>query len=329
MHKMKKVLILSALSVVLFTSCSEDFNVTADWKSIPIVYGLLSLQDTAHYIKVEKAFLDPKKNAYELAKIADSLYYKNLLVQLQDMSSGQLYTMREVDGNNEGYPRTSGPFATAPNIMYKLTAAELPLEGGRNYRLLVQREDGSAPITATTTVLNDFRITTPSVSSKIRIVNNSSTRFQWNDRSGATFYEVYLTLRYEEWPVNNPAARVEKAIRWRVATRVRALQLSFPGTEFYSFVRGQISQDPSVSRAFKQMDVEVVGGGSELYDYVSVLIANQGITSAEEVPNYSNLSEGLGLYSSRTRTIAAGFEVTDETLDSLRNGIYTKALNFQ
>ena len=71
---MKKLLLLLPFGLLL-SACSNDFEVTAPWKDIPVVYAILSPQDTAHYIRIEKAFIDPDKSALEIARIPDSLYY--------------------------------------------------------------------------------------------------------------------------------------------------------------------------------------------------------------------------------------------------------------
>src|SRR5437763_8212539 len=111
------VIILS----VLYASCSTDFNVTTTWKDITIVYGLLDASDTAQYIKVGKAFLDPSTNALTIAQNPDSLYYKELNVALYDNITGTTIQLEKVDGNLEGLVKDTGIFANSPNTLYKTT----------------------------------------------------------------------------------------------------------------------------------------------------------------------------------------------------------------
>ena len=66
-----------------FSACDNEIDLVAEWKSIPVVYGLINVQDTAHYLRIEKAFLDPSVGAPTLAQIPDSLYYDNILVQIE------------------------------------------------------------------------------------------------------------------------------------------------------------------------------------------------------------------------------------------------------
>jgi len=74
---MKKTLLISLLVslIMVFPSCETDFEINADWEEITIIYGLLNQEDTAHYFRINKAFLGG--NALEIAKIEDSSSYKN------------------------------------------------------------------------------------------------------------------------------------------------------------------------------------------------------------------------------------------------------------
>ena len=80
MQSMKKILIF-AISALLFTACDNELELIEDWKDIPIVYAILDPADTAHYIRVEKAFVDNEISGFELAGNPDSIYYENITVQ--------------------------------------------------------------------------------------------------------------------------------------------------------------------------------------------------------------------------------------------------------
>src|SRR5437868_9126208 len=123
---MKRVWLAAGILSLIFFSCSTDFEVTTAWKDETIVYGLLDKSDTAQYIKIEKAFLDPNTNALTIAQIPDSLYYNELNVELQQYTNHQLvnsFPLVKVDGNSEGLVKDTGIFAQSPNILYKLGPA--------------------------------------------------------------------------------------------------------------------------------------------------------------------------------------------------------------
>ena len=117
--KRYRQIILLFLIASFWTACNNDLELTENKEDIPIVYGFLSRQDTAHYIRVERAFLDPEKSPLEIAQNPDSLYYDDAIVQLKRLSNGEIFDFAKVDGTLEGYPRKEGIFATTPNFLYK------------------------------------------------------------------------------------------------------------------------------------------------------------------------------------------------------------------
>ena len=72
-----------------------------------------------------------------------------------------------------------------------------------------------------------------------------------------------------------------------------------------------------------------VEAGQELGEFIKIAQANSGITATQDIPTYTNLSEGIGVFTSRNVANYTGFGLTDATLDSLKNGSITGHLNFQ
>ena len=69
------------------TSCSKDFKLFDDYKDITIVYGLVNIDDSISYLRIEKAFLT-YGDMYESALIADSnLFPYKLDVKLETGNS--------------------------------------------------------------------------------------------------------------------------------------------------------------------------------------------------------------------------------------------------
>ena len=82
-------------------------------------------------------------------------------------------------------------------------------------------------------------------------------------------------------------------------------------------------------RKFISMNPVVIAGGKELAEFIRIKQANTGLTGSELVPTYTNLSEGLGLFTSKSTASRGELTLTPPTRDSLRNGQFTKTLNFQ
>ncbi len=331
---------LLVVLVALFASCNNDLELAAPWKDIPVVYGLINQQDTAHYIRVEKAFLDPQTDAFTLAQIADSLYYDQAEVQLVKVTTGETYTLEMVDGNQEGYVRQTGIFAQVPNYLYKIRADLIDLQGGELLQLIVMRHEADdAPVTATTYILEDMHFATGLPGDKLSFRYTSDTRVAWIPGPNAWVFDLIMYIHYAETNPDNPGQILDKTLTWKVrkgierevsgGQPVASVLVEFPGLEFYQFMANNIPEKSAVIRNFKSIDLEVVGAGTEFKELLDISQANVGITGAQELPTYTNLSEGVGIFSSRIVLRKNGLVLTPQSRDSLAQGIYTHHLNFQ
>lgn len=343
---MKKIGFILSVACLMFLTyaCSNDFELVDEWKDIPVVYGLLSRSDSAHYIRVEKAFLDPDRSALEVAQIPDSLYYDNITVELVNMSNDQRFMMERVDGNLEGFEREAGVFADAPNYLYKVDSAVINLTENTDYQLVINRGDNLPLVTAQTTIVGDYEMiaTAPAnpMTWRYEEGRDFSLKFTWrSSETAAKFYDLSLILHYAESDPDNPNNFIPKELVWEVAKNLeRPLsngnprpQISYdiPSESFYQFLASNIEVQPSLSRVFTSIDIVVNAGGTEIFDYISVGNSNTGITSSQVIPTYTNLSEGFGLFSSRNINFIPGYSISGETRDSLILGQYTKELNFR
>ena len=349
---MRKVLLyLTAIAACTFiwNACSNDFELTAPWKEIPVVYGILSPADTAHYLRIEKAFLDQKTSALQVAGIADSLYYPEnaISVYLQKVGNTKRYQMYRVDGNKEGYVRQDGVFATSPNWLYKIKPSELDggLEEGSTYRLIIQRADGQPDITAETVIPKKFVISSPAANTvppKIEFRGDNNTNFRWSHDINAVYFNVFLTVPYREEIAGQIVAR--DTIRWKAIGNVEvnpntptSTLATVKGTDFYTVVANRINQRfnndvteiAKANRYFDIVTVEVEGGGREIKDYLLTKQANSGLTGAEIINTYTNLSEGYGLLSSKNKSGQSGYRIWEMTIDSMQVYPPTKLMNWK
>src|SRR3990172_3741195 len=118
----KKLKFAALLLPLLIQTCTTELELAADWKEITIVYGLLNYADTAHYVKINKAFLDKERSAFAVAKIGDSLFHnKTLDVKIEEYLNESLqntYTLTKIDGNDDGLIKDpNGIFASSPNYL--------------------------------------------------------------------------------------------------------------------------------------------------------------------------------------------------------------------
>lgn len=316
------------LMAFLFASCDNELVVTDKWKDIPVVWGFLSKSDTAHYIRVEKAFLDPTTSAYTIAQIPDSLYYPNPVVTLKRISSGQVFTLTRVNGDLEGYPRDTGDFAQSPNYLYKIKASQLNLTIGDTYEFSLKRNDFTDPVVAQTIILPKPVLRSPVPGSIVPFKSNANFTFNWNEIPDAGLFDLHVILHYSERSPETGNFYVPLQIDWVVARNLVKREITIDGAEFYNTLKANIEENINATRLFDSLDIVVWCAGKELYEFVKITNANTGITGTQDIPTFSNLSEGLGIFSSRNVARYTGFDITTQTLDSLRNGSITGHLNF-
>lgn len=137
---MKKFFIPIAVLVALFliVGCSQKFNIGAPYKNITVVDGFLDQADTAHYIRIQKAFLDQNKSALTMSKEPDSSFYSNINVKINRINAAStIYDtihLNRVNLDNEGYPKQPGVFFNSPNYAYKFTNK---LDPAYKYQLVI------------------------------------------------------------------------------------------------------------------------------------------------------------------------------------------------
>lgn len=334
----------------MLAACANDFEVTAPWKDIPVVYAILSPldpvlspKDTAYYIRVEKAFVDPERSALEIAQIADSLYYPEdaISVWLERTSDQNRIQLKRVDGALEGYPRNAGIFAGQPNWLYKAKPVSgFSIDAGKTYRLVIIRSDGRPDVTAETTVPIDFFVTTPNpVDKRMGFYGRVTTKVRWQTDVNGAFFNVTMVVRINEKIEPNGSPLSTQTLIWEAAKNVERDSTNTPGvftataemtgTSFYNFLAQNLQRlPPGRIRQFKNIDIIIEGGGREIKEYLETVQANSGLTGAETYPNYTNISEGYGIFTAKNRSVFQGVLVEPKTIDSMNLSSIVDTLGF-
>lgn len=351
---MKKLLLFAPFAAFFLAACSNDFEVTAPWKEVPVAYAIIAPNDTAHYVRVEKAFLDPEKDARQIAQIPDSLYYPEsaIAVYLERKLDGSRFLMTRVDGNLEGHVRDEGIFANQPNWLYKFKPAndDEKLRKGETYRLVIVRNDGKPDVTAETTLPDTFRIVKPSESAsplQIDFDPDDPTTFEWRTDEHGVYFNLTMRITYREQTPGGQLLNRDTLI-WTMVRNVRRTDQT-PGTsgsvnyrglvqisanQFYQFLAENIepaATDPGCGgcdRLFGDVELLLEGGGEEIEAYLEIASANAGITGAEVIPTYSNLSEGFGIFTGKNSKAVSKYRIGPTTVEKMELHPTVGLLNF-
>ncbi len=318
-----KILILFAFSV-LISSCKKDFDVTEDWKDITIVYSLLDQNDAVHYIKISKAYLG-EGNVMVMAQNYDSCNYALPLdVCIEEWRNGSYYTTFNLDTTTV-YTKESGDFYSPKQILYKFSNA---LNENSEYKLIIKNTQTGKIITSETGMVNDFTIEKPYYNPYIPTIGfiGTSSEVKWISAKNGRAYDVTFRFHYSEKNIYT-SDTTEHTVDWSIGGCTssdidggEALTQTYSSEQFFANLQSSIPVNYDVVRTAGQVDLIIAVAGDEFNTYMDVYKPSN--TIVEEKPSYTNINNGIGLFSCRY-SITRSYWLNTRSLDSLMNGSYT------
>jgi len=329
MQILKKIKFIIVVFIILFVTlvqCKNDFKVNEDWSDISVVYGLISSKDTVHYIRLSKAFLG-EQDAYQMAQVSDSLYYKNAIVYIEeDGTSNKIYFSKD-----STIQKDSGIFAYDKNIYYK-AISPLSINPDAKYKLNIFTNGKT--ITSETSLLQFFIIEPLPPNSVSLYQSDKGLTVKWTSQPNARIFETNVRFYYYEITSTHTT---KKYIDIKLATQTTLsilgnenMEALLTGGTFLTTVGNKVPNNTNVLKrvvAHASIEVTISVGSDDLYTYMQVNQPSTGIVS--ERPVFSNISNGLGLFTSKYETILPTKpSLNKRTLDSLADGQFTKNLKF-
>ena len=328
---MKKLFLsLSLLSLmVCFQACTTDVELYADYKDIPVIYGLIDASQDTNYIRINRAFSGSNEhpiNANEVALIADSCNYPGKL-------NAYIVEYKEVYGGNYSptgdvlmldtmtiHDKEEGVFYAPDQKVYFTDGI---LDNGQSvfgnnsanakykYKLFVHKENDT--VTAETSLVGgeEFKILTNSLSFAINPSENTR-KVKFVAADNAVFYDVKMVFYYQESLNGGPL--VEKQVSYssgpksvdELGKEDMVYYITYGENVLFNLLKIAIGGDtimdsnhPNVVRYFDNvhpMEIIVSAGGDELYNYIQV---NSQSGFSQTVPDYTNVTGGFGVFSSR------------------------------
>jgi len=349
----RKTLIVLCLPA-FFASCNNDLEITADWKDVPVVYGILNTQDTVHHVRLNKAFLG-QGDVMTMAQEFDSLHYNEgntgLRLVAHKRVGGQFVTTKvvEMEATDE-FVKPEGIFSSPAQTVYKTTEQ---LDHNRFYSAEVYDKDLDSVIASNIIpidVLGPLKMIKPSPYAPLNLVPNSYvSKAEWRSLEGGKLYELKIRFYYVEQQITDLSDTLHKHIDWVFPYRQSSgitggenMSISIDVEQFLNFLAVNIQEDPNVYRqvtgmfgvqgaggfsiTHSCMDFTLLAAGEELSTYI-LLNENSG-SMVTERPEYTNIENGLGILSSRTSDFIEGIKINNLSNDEIAFNDITKHLNF-
>ena len=312
------------LFVAIFSSCSTKVDLYADYKDIPVVYGLLDSSQDTNFIRINRAFSgsnDHPINANEVALIADSCNYPGKL-------DARLIELKSTNGDKYEptgrvlmldtltiHDKVEGVFYSPDQMVYYTPERLMAGSGSErfSYRFVAVKPDGDTILGRTTMVGNEeFSIETGGMSFQLA-PTDAVGKLYFRADGVASLYDVKIEFNYREQ--KSGQGMKTKKISRSFGTKTLDEYTHLIGNSYYleyspnwlfntlgDAIGGDTVVDanhPNVVRYIDDFVISISAGGDELYYYY---LANQAQANSpiSLVTAYTNIDGGYGLFSSRT-----------------------------
>ena len=323
---MKKIYLILSVFAIAFTSCETDFDVNTEWEEVTVVYGLLDSGNDHknQLIKINKAFLG-KMDALQMAQYADSINFNpnNLDVNIYRIRNGSIIDSIALDTTiiikdsltNNG---ETGIFSIDNNIIYTFENDNF-LNSNSEYEILIKNSITGNQVSSLTNIISNFDFDMGSgfpfgfietwIPGNPSATKFSSTVVTWdNSADNGVQYQIDLIFNYNE---NN----IAKNLIYTSSVLDETAIFEFEGEMFFNFLKNELDKDPLVDREFISIDLVMIVGSEDLKTYRTI---NEEITGiVQERPQFTNINNGIGLFSSRFSKTRKGFPFADRTIDYL------------
>lgn len=311
---MNKYLLLTytLFSILFVSSCDNKIDINAPYNEIPIVYGMIDVDEDQHYIRIEKAFQNSDNlSSSQITQIPDSLYFDTLVVKLYDANNPASFVVLErYDGKK--FPKDSGTFSSLRNTLY--TTLSLPTTSGA-LKLEIYNPKSNKTYTAKANIIRggDFS----SFGSNRNVAMNESPsrviQYVFNKGENAYMYDMFVRLYYKEMNLADTSISVDKTLDFYLAKGYlaenpfpyRNNSASFnkvPWVEFLNFLPKALKRDDTKLRRVTALTYSAYGGSRDFADLQE--LTKPVIGFVQRNTEYSNIQEngkqiGIGIFTTR------------------------------
>jgi hypothetical protein len=182
-------------------------------------------------------------------------------------------------------------------------------------------------------MVNNFNVTRPFDTQEINFVGPSDFFAFWSLPKNGRIHDLTIRLHYTVAPADDPNNKMQQEyVDWPVFKNVDFYDItprySIPGKSFYTGIQSYLDPAPNTVRYFDSLDFQFDVGTPTFSDYISFNIAGTGLTQDLATSKFSNIENGLGLFTSRIHKTVTGIGLTRPSLDTLACGPITGDLGF-
>ncbi len=312
--------------VVFLASCETEFQVNAENQEVPIIYCVLNNGSSTQYLKLNKTYLI-NKPAFSNPPHQDSVYFQgNIQVVLEKWDNEKVSEIFIFEPTSE-FPKDTGFFPIDNNIIYKTEAIIKP---ETKYSLSIYLENKEKIVYAETTSMGALKVIDPLDIPERKVSLNVGQNYScsWKPVDNAGIYQVIINFQYMEYEGTDS---IQRTMVWPQTftsplTNAETLSKDISGSRFFYIVNEKLKVQPGITRRAQGIDFVILSGGEEIKFYIESTAPSDG--ALMEKPIYTNITNGLGVFSTVSKAEISMLQLGSVTIDSLAYGQKTNELGF-
>jgi hypothetical protein len=330
MAMMKRALLYICFPlVVMMSACSTDINLYADYKQVPVVYGLLDAKADTNFIKITRVFY-AQGDAYQVAQNPDSSDYPGKLdVRLVEYCNND--SIREIVLDTITIRnKQPGTFYAPCQKMY-YTTERLGVNTQKeqySYRLKAVLPDRVLTTKADLVGNDDFDVQSLGVNFSKEYFGAVPRRFLFSPAVKGAVYQITLSFTFLEQRLPDGDS-VPRTMTWDIGTFNEeyfslhtdgdAYYFLYRPETFYAMLRDFVGDDTTLVDVQRYItdypaEVTIVAGGEKLRQYVYNNNTEVGFMQGDN--EFSLIDGGYGVFSSRM-TVSHKVRLAGETVPDL------------
>lgn len=320
MNFLRKTLLIS-LAVSLF-ACENDVEINDDFQEVTAVVGLLDPSAETQYLRISRTFLDEQQNAIQLAGQPERIYYNSLTAKIFEKNDNN-QVLKEIVLKDSILPKQPGFFTQDGNKVYY---TDETINSQSIYELEITKDDGSKT-TGRVKTTDGVRVVVPRPTNKAVTFVNALSRqpntypFEFSTGDNVGEFEVIMRFLYTE-KRNNDSTDKEIVIPLAKftngkLTKNQSFKFNFDGNRFFQAIEDEIPASLDSPKRFWREDniiIEIQAADADYTLYRDVNGPLDGLSQTR--PEFTNLTEGVGIFASRNKTVRV-IRINDDTQNYL------------
>jgi hypothetical protein len=307
--------------LLIANSCKNDIEINAPWKETPVVYAFVDPNTSTQFFRIQKTYQNSTNlTTAEGALITDSLYFDTLSVKVTDGSTTYLFQ------KSKNVPKDDGFFASGAHFLYECKNFTGVLS--RNYTLHMYSPKTGNTYSASTRCIGPSAVSTVALRFDATNVNSTST-IKTTRSSEATTYSQIMRLVYLEYPIGTTGGDTlyadyifsDQLEKYNVTNGNFKIRTQ----NFVNGIKNTIPEKSGKQRKIIRIDFINVGGGKELADLIE--ISKPSLSIVQKRVDYTNITDGLGIFSSRSYKLTANIQNLDTQWPGTQKQYLINALN--